>query len=53
MLVGDIDKPYFIQLVDKVEKLIGRRIRYIIYKVSDEIDWAQFTNDPLLLWENK
>lgn len=53
MLVGDIDKPYFIQLVEKVEKLISRRIRYIIYKKESDIDWIQFTQDPLLLWENK
>ena len=51
MLIGDINKAYFIQLSEKVEKLIDRRIRYIIYKSNIEVDWAYFTQKPLLLWE--
>lgn len=53
MLIGDIDKPYFMQLVDKVEALMSRRIRHIIYTEEENIDWSQFTNDPLLLWTNE
>ena len=50
MLIGDINKAYFIQLLEKVEVLIGRRIRYIIYKTEGEIDWTQYDEKPLLLW---
>lgn len=53
MLIGDINKPYYIQLLDKVEKLINRRIRYIIYTTSFEVDWECFTEQPLLLWEDR
>ena len=51
MLIGDINKSYFIQLLEKVEILIGRRIRYIIYVSDIEIDWGQYKEKPLLLWE--
>ncbi|MDA8692827.1 ArsR family transcriptional regulator [Saprospiraceae bacterium] len=51
LLIGDINKSYFIQLLEKVESLIGRRIRYIIYKSEPEIDWGQYKEKPLLLWE--
>ena len=51
MLIGDINKPYFIQLLEKVEVLIGRRIRYITYVSDIEIDWGQYKEKPLLLWE--
>jgi len=51
MLIGDINKTYFIQLAEKVEKLIDRRIRHIIYRSSDEVDWDYYTEKPLLLWE--
>lgn len=51
MLIGNINKTYFIQLVEKVEKLIERRIRYIVYHSNVDIDWTQFSEKPLLLWE--
>jgi len=51
MLIGDINKSYFIQLLEKVEVLIGRRIRYITYVSDIEIDWGQYKEKPLLLWE--
>ena len=31
VFVGDIDKKYLVELVEKVEKLIRRKIRYLIY----------------------
>jgi len=55
LFVGDIDKNYLIDLIEKVEKLIERKVRYVIY--SDEeielIDWKNFTTEPLLLWEQE
>ena len=52
MLIGDINKSYYVQLLEKVEKLIDRRIRYIIYTTRFEVDWECFTEKPLLLWED-
>jgi len=55
IFVGNIEKNYLIQLVEKVEKLIQRKIRYIIYQ-RDEISdmaWKQFSTEPLLLWSKE
>jgi len=55
IFVGNIEKNYLIQLVEKVEKLIQRKIRYIIYH-RDEINdtaWEQFSTEPLLLWSKE
>ena len=51
IFIGNIDKSYLLNLVDKVEDLINRRIRYIIYTQEEfeAVKWAWDT-DPLLLW---
>ncbi|GAB4497611.1 MAG: helix-turn-helix domain-containing protein [Saprospiraceae bacterium] len=52
ILIGDFDKTYLTTLVEKAEKIIGRKIRYLIYD-NDEaatIDWKQYEPTPLLLW---
>jgi len=55
IFVGDIDKSYLIQLIEKVEKLIKRKIRYLTYAEQEEhnIDFTQFDVEPLLLWEEE
>ncbi|HHS95669.1 MAG TPA: ArsR family transcriptional regulator [Phaeodactylibacter sp.] len=52
IFVGDVDKAYLITLIEKSEKLIKRKIRYLVYSAEegDRIDWAQFDPKPLLLW---
>ncbi len=52
LIIGDIDKKYLLELVDRAEKLISRKIRYIVYHPDeeDEIDWSRFEPKPLLLW---
>lgn len=54
IFIGDIDKSYLLNLIDKVEKLIKRKIRYIIYDDSEStmIEWENFNPYPLLLWES-
>jgi hypothetical protein len=54
IFIGGINKSYLMELTDKVEKLIHRKIRYIVYN-ADEIDIVAYTeleNRALLLWEN-
>lgn len=55
VFIGDIDKNFLVSLVDKVESLISRKIRYVIYRRDEEssIRWSQFEPEPLLLWENE
>ena len=52
IFVGNIDKAYLIALIDKVEKLIKRKIRYLVYTPNElKIEeWNSFDPEPLLLW---
>ncbi len=56
IFVGDnVNKSYLMKLVEKTEKLIKRKIRYLVYKV-DEFERYKIDNkgvEPLLLWNNK
>jgi hypothetical protein len=52
VLVGDIDTSYLVALIEKTEKLVSRKIRYVIYT---ETEFAKSKTDqlnpkPLLLW---
>ena len=53
MIIGDVNLNFFLTLVEKAEKLVGRRIRYIIYGSMESVDWEEFVQHPLLLWEAK
>jgi len=55
IFVGDkIDKTYLVSLVDKAEKLIRRKIRFLIYEVGEfeEIKKNYKNSEIFLLWEN-
>lgn len=54
VFIGDIDQKYLIQLIDKVEDLIKRRIRYLIYSDEEfeQMEAPEFPADHLLLWSN-
>lgn len=52
IFVGNIDKLYLINLIEKTEVLVHRKIRYVIYN-NDEfkgVDLTQYDTLPLLLW---
>lgn len=52
VFVGDIDKKYLVSLIEKSERLTGKKIRYIQYNTAD---WdkvkTQHKKEDLLLWE--
>ena len=52
IFVGNIERGYLVELISKVEQIIKRKIRYLIYTVDEvnEIDWEGFDALPLLLW---
>lgn len=54
LIVGDVNKKYLIDLIEKVEGLISRKVRYVIYNISEEkdVDWQENDCEPLLLWTN-
>lgn len=49
ILIGDIDKEYLLKLIEKVENLIKRKIRFIIFS-SEEFQKVSLESEPLLLW---
>lgn len=52
IFIGNIDKTYLLKLIEKVEKLIQRKIRYLLYQES-ELSKATLTKmnpERLLLW---
>ena len=48
-----INKPYLLKLVEKAEKLIHRKIRYIVYNVSELSNFLKDNNKSefLILWK--
>lgn len=52
IFIGSIDKSYLVNLIDKVEDLIKRKVRYLIYDSTEleNINWNKFDPEPLLLW---
>lgn len=55
IFIGNIDINYLIKLIEKVEKVIHRKIRYLIYQPEErnEIDWSAFAPKPLILWDDE
>ena len=55
VFIGDFDKTYLTSLVEKAEKIIGRKIRYLLYDTEDAgaIDWKKYDPEPLLLWSEE
>lgn len=53
LLVGDIDSTYLVSLLVKVEELVKRKIRYLVYASQRQLlDDFKERNTPLLLWHN-
>ena len=50
VLIGNINKGYLVELVEKAERLISRKIRYIVYHERDKERFLQSDEEKLLLW---
>lgn len=53
IFVGEFDKNYLMELITKAEKMIKRKIRYLLYDSQEikTIDWSKYAPEPLLLWD--
>lgn len=52
IVVGDIDKAYLIRLIERIEPIIKRKVRYLSYlrvEFTDEL-LKTFDPKPVLLW---
>ena len=50
LLVGEINKTYLLELIERVESMISRKVRYVNYVSEDNINWGSYSDQPLLLW---
>lgn len=50
VFVGNVNKTYLIALIDKAEKLVNKKIRYVIYANNEwqKVEYTEVTT--LLLW---
>lgn len=55
IFIGNVDQVYLLELSAKVEKVIHRKIRYLVYSLPEapDIDWTAYQPEPLLLWKNE
>jgi hypothetical protein len=52
LLVGEgIDKEYLLHLLDKAEKFISRKIRYMIVGQDEATEFLKIYPEALLLWK--
>jgi hypothetical protein len=54
LLIGNPDRQYLQNLVEKAEKLIHRKISFVVYHTDEaaQIPWSQMNPKPFLLWSN-
>jgi predicted nucleotidyltransferase len=50
ILVGDIDQKYLLTLIEKAEKLIKRKIRYLVYSEAEFSASNEKKSGALLVW---
>ncbi|GEM_PF-4033963 len=53
-MIGNIDQAYLIRLINRVEPVIKRKVRYLIYQTTELTDELMDSLDskPVLLWSN-
>lgn len=54
IFVGNVDRDYLVKLITKVEDLISRKVRYLVYDKTEfeQLRASDFETEPLLLWKN-
>jgi hypothetical protein len=52
ILVGEVDQPYLLKLIEKAEKLIHRKIRYLIYSEEEFKSIRKSRVELLLVWND-
>lgn len=49
--VGDVDQVYLLELVEKAQKLLHRKIRFVVYGIDEELPRELKGGEALVLWE--
>jgi predicted nucleotidyltransferase len=55
LFIGDVNKNYLNNLIKKVEGLLGKKVRYLVYSLPEWhiLEFRGSSAINLLLWENK
>jgi hypothetical protein len=54
ILIGDVNREYLLKLIDRVEQLINKKVRYVIYSEREFKKLGESVLGPhhFLLWSN-
>lgn len=52
ILIGELDKHYLVQLINKFESLVPKRIQYLVYSKEEAKNLNLRSNNNLLLWHD-
>ena len=53
VFIGKLDELYLVELIDKVEKLISRKVKYLIYSREEygkQLSQESFSEKSILIW---
>jgi hypothetical protein len=50
VLVGEIDKVFLLELIDKAEKLINKKIRFVNFSEAEALKMSFSNEENLLVW---
>ena len=55
LFIGAVDRAYLVELLEKAEALVQRKIRYLVYSREEgaAIDWERYEPAPVLLWSRE
>lgn len=55
LIIGEVDKQYLLELAEKAEELISRKIRYLVYGTEEfeSLRNSGHYQDALLLWSSE
>ncbi len=55
LIIGEVDKQYLLELADKAEKMISRKIRYLVYGTEEFENLRKDGHymDALMLWSSE
>ncbi len=55
VMIGDIHKDYLIQLIDKAEPILGKKIRYVLFSDAEFVKQGEdlLPGEHLLIWQKE
>lgn len=53
VFVGNPDRTYLLNLIEKAEKLINRKVKYLVYSPSEAEEMEFDPKEYLLIWDSK